>query len=105
MNDLLERIEAWYASQCDEEWEHRWGVQIETLDNPGWIVRVDLTGTPLEDASFDRSENMDSADAWLECRTQDGQWVGAGGPGMLRRILAEFLAWAGHSGPPGPATG
>ena len=95
MNDLLERIEEWYSSQCDGEWEHRWGVQIETLDNPGWIVRIDLVGTRLEGASFGRSENMDSAAAWLDCRTRDAQWVGAGGPRMLRRILGEFLDWAG----------
>lgn len=98
MNDLLERIEAWYASRCDGEWEHRWGVQIETLDNPGWLVRIDLTGTSLADVPFETRENMESEDAWLECGIRDGQWVGAGGPRMLRRILAEFLDWAGSPG-------
>jgi hypothetical protein len=28
-------LEAWYASRCDGEWEHGYGISIETLDNPG----------------------------------------------------------------------
>lgn len=100
MNDLLERIEEWYSSQCDGEWEHRWGVSIETLDNPGWIVRIDLAGTRLEGAVFERSDDMDSATSWMDCRTREGQWVGAGGPHELRRILAEFLDWAARSDAP-----
>ena len=93
MNDLLERIEDWYAVHCDGEWEHRCGVQVETLDNPGWLVRIDLAGTTLASASFEKRENMESKETWLECRTRDGQWTGAGGPRMLRRILTEFLEW------------
>ncbi len=103
MSHLLERLEEWYSSQCDGEWEHRWGVQIETLDNPGWLVRIDLVGTSLATASFEKSEKMESGDQWLECRTRDGQWVGAGGPSMLRQILAEFLDWTRASEGGGPA--
>lgn len=98
MNDLLERLEAWYSSQCDGEWEHHSGVIIETLDNPGWLVRIDLTGTSLAYTSFEKSENMDSKNAWLECKTRGRRWIGAGGPHMLRRILVEFLDWAGRPG-------
>ena len=44
---LLADLERWYASQCNEDWEHTYGVQIETLDNPGWLVRIDLWETEL----------------------------------------------------------
>ncbi len=49
---LVEQIQAWYAAQCDGGWEHQYGVSIETLDNPGWCVMVDLSGTSLENISF-----------------------------------------------------
>ncbi|MFT5930929.1 MAG: hypothetical protein ACI93G_000001, partial [Hyphomonas sp.] len=38
----------WYQSQCDGDWEHSFGLKIESLDNPGWSVHVDLEGTSLE---------------------------------------------------------
>jgi hypothetical protein len=30
-------LQAWYAEQCDGDWEHQFGVSVETLDNPGWV--------------------------------------------------------------------
>ena len=44
---MLTWLEGWYTRCCDGEWEHRYGVCIETLDNPGWLIRIDLTGTDL----------------------------------------------------------
>ena len=35
----------WYESNCNDDWEHGYGVKIETLDNPGWLVQIDLFGT------------------------------------------------------------
>jgi hypothetical protein len=36
--DLLRALQRWYARHCDSTWEHRYGIQIETCDNPGWWV-------------------------------------------------------------------
>ena len=47
--DLLLRLQQWYASQCNGDWEHQFGVRVDTLDNSGWPVRIDLVGTLLED--------------------------------------------------------
>ena len=46
--DTLAWIENWYQSQCHGDWEHDYGIKIETLDNPGWRVVIDLAGTELE---------------------------------------------------------
>nr|TKK07812.1 hypothetical protein SrhCFBP13529_11555 [Stenotrophomonas rhizophila] len=43
----LDRLQKWYADQCDGDWEHSFGIRIDTLDNPGWTVSVDLTDTAL----------------------------------------------------------
>jgi hypothetical protein len=37
---LIEQIQGWYAAQCNGDWEHRYGVSIDTLDNPGWSVTL-----------------------------------------------------------------
>jgi len=35
------QISEWYASKCDGDWEHMYGVRIETTDNPGWLAQID----------------------------------------------------------------
>jgi hypothetical protein len=34
-DDLLRWLQDWHAGQCDGDWEHSYGVDIGTLDNPG----------------------------------------------------------------------
>ena len=33
--NMLEWLMNWYESNCDGDWEHSYGVKIESLDNPG----------------------------------------------------------------------
>lgn len=100
VNNLLPRLQRWYAAQCDGEWEHHHGISIETLDNPGWLVKVDLTGTSLRHEPYHPvRDNTDEAGCpqgleWLSCCVEDGVWQGAGDANQLARILEEFLAWA-----------
>jgi Immunity protein 53 len=49
-------LQAWYAARCDGDWEHGYGVAIQTLDNPGWSLRINLEGTMLEGRSLDGRE-------------------------------------------------
>ncbi|MDP8910052.1 MAG: immunity 53 family protein, partial [Chloroflexota bacterium] len=51
-------------AQCDGDWEHSYGVEICTLDNPGWSVKVDLQGTELKAGAFQRNEVHRSEDDW-----------------------------------------
>lgn len=39
------RLAAWFAKQCNGDWEHSHGIKISTTDNPGWMVEISLTGT------------------------------------------------------------
>lgn len=41
-------LQSWYESQCDGDWEHCFGVRINTVDNPGWRVCVGLSETDME---------------------------------------------------------
>jgi hypothetical protein len=92
--DTLQELQRWYHSQCDNHWEHLYGVKIDTLDNPGWRVIVDLTDTDLAEQSFTEIERMGHETDWIHCRVREGHWEGDGGPFMLDEILRTFLAWA-----------
>jgi len=51
MANELEGLELWYLSQCDADWEHSYGVSIETSTvRAGWKLTVQLTHTGLKDA-------------------------------------------------------
>jgi hypothetical protein len=90
----LQALEAWYASQCDGDWEHNFGINIETLDNPGWAVRIDLAETPLAGRRFEQVRIDRSADDWLRCSVEAEVFKGRGGPGNLHQILDIFIGWA-----------
>jgi hypothetical protein len=94
----LERLAQWYQSNCDGDWEHGYGIKIDTLDNPGWRVNIDVRDTPLEDQPFDAFESQYSHDRdWLRCWKEDRTFKIACGPARLEDGLKVFLDWADKS--------
>ena len=95
--NTLQQMEQWYSSQCDGDWEHMYGVDINTLDNPGWIVKIDLRETELEGVSFGTviQGNPEDSD-WIHLHVESHKFHGAGDPSKLNVILQAFLAWAGQ---------
>jgi hypothetical protein len=93
MNDVLARLQQWYSHQCNGEWEHSWGISIETLDNPGWLVKINLQGTDLESKTLSKITHQRSERDWMSCWTENSIFQGAGGAGNLTEILETFLSW------------
>ena len=97
---VLSRLELWYSHQCNGTWEHSLGVRIESCDNPGWWVKVNLEGTRLEHVAFPEiAEHVDAArgtqgSRWLHCGIEGRIWHRAGDETKLARILELFLDWA-----------
>lgn len=84
---------AWYKAQCDGEWEHRFGITLQTLDNPGWMLDIDLTGTrweglPQQDDRLDQRTETD----WVAHRIVDRRFRGACGTDNLAELIGTFLA-------------
>jgi hypothetical protein len=117
----LQRLQRWFASNCDQEWEHDFGVKIETLDNPGWLVQIDLIGTPLCEANFEPVEVGDhdglkparQVGCWMACRIHERSpyvthqrqgpvWIGTCSTDWLEHMLTIFLDWAEANTPPNP---
>ena len=104
MNSLI-KLQNWYQSQCNEDWEHSYGIKIDNIDNPGWAVKIDLTETELEHVKFPEisygiGDNADSSrDDWMLCRRVDNVFAGFGGPHKLDDVLEIFLEWANQNQP------
>jgi hypothetical protein len=37
-SSAITALEDWFKQHCDGTWEHRYGLTIQTTDNPGWLV-------------------------------------------------------------------
>ena len=94
MKQPLDRLQSWYVDQCDGNWEHQYGVKIDTLDNPGWTVKIDLHVTVLYGKPFAEISHNNAEDDWMHCSIIERTFVGNGGSLNLSEILTTFLDWA-----------
>ncbi|MFD6444967.1 immunity 53 family protein [Promicromonospora sp. NPDC060204] len=89
----LKALQDWYALMSDGDWEHEFGVSVDTIDNPGWTVSIDLERTPLEGRGCD--VEMEYADGeWLHIVCDGKRFKAACGPRSLDRAIATFLWFA-----------
>ncbi|SFS45688.1 immunity 53 family protein [Marininema halotolerans] len=93
MNNL-KWLEKWYLSQCDEDWEHMFGVTVYTLDNPGWTIKIDLEDTDLENKVFSYLRIERSEHDWVLCKVRENKFIGSGGPLNLDEVISVFRKWA-----------
>jgi Immunity protein 53 len=93
---LIEQIQAWYSAQCNGDWEHQCGISIETLDNPGWRVMIDLSGTSLENIIFQPYQEDKGEEGWIFCEISENKFVGNGDPDKLKTILEIFVSLTGR---------
>jgi hypothetical protein len=90
----LEELQRWYHLHCDGDWEHEEGIIIETLDNPGWRIRISLRDTELESKPFQKISRLEPEHDWIRCWIEAGFFQGAGDPEKLEEILRTFLLWS-----------
>jgi len=95
-------LQRWFLSLCNREWEHGEGVDIGTIDNPGWQVKISLSGTVHEGASFSEVRREGESD-WIFCRVRKNFFEGNGGAENLDEIIGVFRAWVESQ--PGNARG
>ena len=99
MTDILGWLQEWYFSNCDGDWEHTCGVEIDTLDNPGWSIIIDLEDTDLENKSFEGKDLERSEDDWIFCKVESKKFKMACGPLNLVEAINIFQRWAINSAP------
>lgn len=88
--DLLTRLQNWYKTNCNGDWEHSWGLSIGTIDNPGFTIRINLTDTSLENLEFERSIDNGDFD-WIFIKVKDKVYEAHSDPTKLTVALTIFL--------------
>ena len=92
--DTISKLCDWYEHQCRSEWHEDHGVKIDTLDNPGWSLRIDLLGTSMEDKRLQEIRIERSEHDWFVIRRDDKFFEAFGGPKNLNEMIDSFLSWA-----------
>ena len=94
MKSALIRLSEWYLAQCDDLWEHRWGLSITTFDNPGFALKIELTGTKLENAEFEPIEfEINDSDRWYTCWKEGCEFHAVWVPSQIEAMIEHFLSW------------
>ena len=83
-------LQGWYKDKTNSVWEHSYGIKIDTIDNPGWKLSVDLKGTLLEGVILENTSIERSDDDWIHYKVIDNQFVGYGGPENLSELITIF---------------
>ena len=94
MVSIISWLTEWYNSNCNGDWEHCYGISIDTLDNPGWIVTIELHETALEESDFVNISIDNGEKDWLMCEVKDNIFFGRGDQFKLPNILEIFKSFA-----------
>ena len=101
-DDHLVWLTRWYLSECNDDWEHSYGVKIDTLDNPGWKLQIDLRETVLQGRPFEKVQHGEPADdlgewrrlgSWWVAEVKDDTFEAACGPLDLPSVVGVFRQW------------
>ena len=93
LDDNLLWLINWYVSQCDGDWEHQFGIKVETLDNPGWSIQISIQETELQNKEFQNISIERIENDWFHCFVRDGKFEGPCGPYNLSEVLKIFREW------------
>lgn len=104
MTEGFDFLQQWFLAHCDEDWEHDQGVLIESLDNPGWSLKVGLLGTELQGTRMEmRVLRPDQAD-WVTSWSDGEAFEAACGPLALGAAIEEFRRFVKLHGTDVPAS-
>lgn len=95
--DILNWLQKWREKNCDGDWEHMFGVSIQTIQIPGWKIKIDLEETELADKNLASNSIQKTKYDWLEykiARKNYQEFQGTCSPKNLREILEIFITWA-----------
>lgn len=87
----LAKLIAWFRKQCDGDWEHGGGITIETLDNPGWAVTIDISHIDSSNKFVVLLDREVSDTDWIMCKLENNSFVGRSDPDKLEAVLDCFF--------------
>ncbi|EMO32648.1 hypothetical protein LEP1GSC175_3401 [Leptospira santarosai str. HAI821] len=80
----------WYQFQCDGDWEHEYGIEINTNGDRGWQVKIEVSFTELDGVVINHTLIQQGLNDWYSFSLKDGKFLAEGDPKELSIILEKF---------------
>jgi len=87
---MLKWLQEWFCQLCDGEWEHENSLVIETIDNPGWSIEIDLNNINLNIQSKEWQIYELSEDNWIGYKIDENIYFATGDPLKLEKLIIVF---------------
>ena len=97
MSKSINFLQEWHKTCFNKTGKKDHRIIIETLDNPGWWVEINLKDTQYIDKQFDAIKELEDDDIWIYCVVKDNQFQAASSPQNLNSILNIFCKWIDSS--------
>lgn len=79
----------WFEENCDGDWEHNYKISIETLDNPGWYLKVELSDTK-DEGKLLSLKVFENENDWHEASSDGNTFTAYGDISKLLKLLSIF---------------
>lgn len=94
-DSLTSWLMQWYKSQCDGDWEHMFGMKIQSDEKANWTVKIDLCNTTMQWIEIPPVYINNGLNDWMkvtEGKDENGffQFVGNGDSTKLIQIIEIF---------------
>lgn len=93
MTDDFAFLQDWYARHCDGDWEHDERIRIGTIDNPGWMLSINIADTELSGRTLPWELADRDDDDWLHYRCEGDVFQAACGVSNFPQALAAFRSF------------
>ena len=88
--NLIKWLSKWFDSQCDGSWEHSNRLIIESIDNPGWNIQIDLQDTELENLEIKWTLVENNENDWYGFKVQNSRFSASGDTSKLELLITKF---------------
>ncbi|MBE9467091.1 MAG: immunity 53 family protein [Bacteroidetes bacterium] len=88
--EILDWIQNWFTDNCDGDWEHGYGIQIATLNNPGWEIEIDISNTSIANINIELILNEKGPQDWYSVKIENQKFNATGDSGKLKFLLGLF---------------
>ncbi|MFY1048502.1 immunity 53 family protein [Chryseobacterium sp. GP-SGM7] len=85
---MINWLQKWFNEQIDGNWEHEAVLKIETIDNPGWSLEVNLVQGSIPSTEWKLFEVSD--DNWVGYKFEDNTFHASGDPNKLSLLIGMF---------------
>lgn len=88
--EILDWIQNWFKANCDGNWEGGDGIQITTLENPGWEIEIDISNTSIANITIEWILNENGKQDWYGVKIENQKFIASGDADKLTFLLELF---------------